>query len=343
MLNKLRILISRPDRIGDVVLSTPIPKAIKEKYPNAFVTILLRKYTKDIYANNPFVDKIIVLDEFGSDYELIKAIRKENFTHSLSLLPTEKINWILFFAGIKKRVGVGRKFYQFISNTKFVNRLKYKNLRSEADYSLDLIRKIGIDYSDTSSKIYLTEAEIEQAISLRKKYNANDQKLLVGVHISSGNSAPNMPIDEYKKLITELSKDKRVKLFVTDDKKVDWELSEEIVWLNSGNSLRQSIVNISILDYFISASTGPMHLAGALGVKTLSLFCPEIACSPKLWGTQGNKSYFILPEENYCKNSCSGDTHNCDFQGAGGIDANIVINQFRKLSSNENIACSEQF
>ena len=44
-----RILITRTDRIGDVVLSTPLPRAIKKKYPESYVAVLIKKYTKDIY------------------------------------------------------------------------------------------------------------------------------------------------------------------------------------------------------------------------------------------------------------------------------------------------------
>ncbi|MDZ7765467.1 MAG: hypothetical protein U5K00_13745 [Melioribacteraceae bacterium] len=58
-----RILISRPDRIGDVVLSTPIPREIKKTYPGSFVAMLVRSYTKEIFLNNPHVDEIILADE----------------------------------------------------------------------------------------------------------------------------------------------------------------------------------------------------------------------------------------------------------------------------------------
>ena len=50
---QLRILVARIDRIGDVVLSTPIPREIKRVYPDSFVSVLARHYTKDIYLNNP--------------------------------------------------------------------------------------------------------------------------------------------------------------------------------------------------------------------------------------------------------------------------------------------------
>ena len=62
-MNIIRLLITRVDRIGDVVLSTPIPREVKRKYPNSFVAVLVRDYTKDIYQNSPYVDEIIVYNK----------------------------------------------------------------------------------------------------------------------------------------------------------------------------------------------------------------------------------------------------------------------------------------
>lgn len=58
-----RILIVRQDRIGDAVLSTPIPREIKKKWPDSFIAVLVRDYTKDIFLNNPYVDKKIIFDD----------------------------------------------------------------------------------------------------------------------------------------------------------------------------------------------------------------------------------------------------------------------------------------
>ena len=116
---QLRILVARIDRIGDVVLSTPLPREIKNAHPNSFVSVLVRKYTRDIYLNNPHVDEIILFD--GEDdrnpktfWQLVKEIRKYKFTHAFMLLPNERLNWILFFSGIPNRIGVGHKLYQFL-------------------------------------------------------------------------------------------------------------------------------------------------------------------------------------------------------------------------------------
>ena len=73
-----RILIVRQDRIGDVVLSTPIPRAIKNQWPDSFIAVLVNNYTKDVYINNPYVDKIIIYDDIpltGLDNFIIKDER----------------------------------------------------------------------------------------------------------------------------------------------------------------------------------------------------------------------------------------------------------------------------
>ena len=95
-MKQLRFLISRIDRIGDVVLSTPLPREIKIKYPNSFVAVLVKNYTKDIYLNNPFVDAIITYENLNktekSFMELVREIKQYKFSHAFMLLPNEKLN-----------------------------------------------------------------------------------------------------------------------------------------------------------------------------------------------------------------------------------------------------------
>lgn len=333
---RYRILISRPDRIGDVVLSTPMPREIKKTFPDAFVAVLVRSYTKDIYLNNPYVDEIIIADEFLSCskknfFKWIKQIKSCKFTHALMLLPNERINYLLFLSGIKTRVGVGHKFYQFITGTKSVSRNKYIPLRHEADYCMDLARKIGVETYDLTPEIYLTSAEKVHSESRRKEL-LGDKKFLVGVHSTSGNSAPNWTANEYKKLIEQLKDNQSVQVVVTDNI-VPSELKEidNLFYPNVDKSLRESIINFNALDLLISASTGPMHICSALKVKTVSLFCPLTSCSPKLWGPLGNESKVILPTEGYCQTKCAGDPKKCTFTEEGGIEVNRVVLEVEKM------------
>ena len=327
---QLKVLVARIDRIGDVVISTPIPHEIKRAYPDSFVAVLVKKYTKDVYVNNPHVDEIIIYDEDNDGkqptfWELVKTLRKYKFSHAFMLLPNERLNWLLFFSFISNRIGVGHKLYQFLSLSKFVERKNYNPLRHEADYCLDMVRKIGIEPQTKEPEIYLSKEEITERDKLKTKLAPNDE-LIIGINTTSGKSSPNLTIDEYKKLVNLLVKNQDIKVVVTDNNPPKEILDiKGVVYPNVGLPLRASIVNFSVLDVLISASTGPMHICAALKVPTISLFCPLTACSPKLWGPLGNESEIIFPEEYYCSNVCPGDPHICDFGGQGGIDSEIVL------------------
>jgi heptosyltransferase-2 len=330
----LRILVSRIDRIGDVVLSTPIPREIKKAFPDSFVSVLVRNYTKDIYLNNPHVDEIILFDGYDDKssttfWQLVREIQKFKFTHAFMLLPNERLNWILFFAGIPNRIGVGHKLYQFLSFSKYVDRKKYIPLRHEADYCLDMVRKIGIEPKSLEPEIFLSADETIKRNEIKEKLAPNGE-LLIGINTTSGKSSPNLSLEEYRKLIVRLSEEKNICVVVTDNNPpTEIQNINNVFYPNIGLTLRESIINFSALDLLVSASTGPMHICTALKVPTISMFCPLPACSPKLWGPLGNKSEIILPEENYCQTICPGDPHICDFSGTGGIDSEKVYQRIK--------------
>ena len=161
---------------------------------------------------------------------------------------------------------------------------------------------------------------------------SNNKKTIIGINSTSGNSAPNLQPEEYKKIINKLLEIDNIKVVVTD-----YNPPAELLniigvdYLNKGKLLRESILNFAAIDILISSSTGPMHIAAALNIKTISLFCPLTACSPKLWGPLGNISEIVLPQESYCTTVCPGDPKQCDFTGDGGINAELVVNSTLKL------------
>lgn len=329
-----RFLICRIDRIGDVVLSTPLPREIKKKYPDSFVAVLVRKYTRDIYLNNPFVDEILIYNEEKTReafFENLRMIRPFKFNYAFMLLPDERLNYILFLAGIKTRIGVGHKLFQFLTFTKYVDRKKYIPLRHEADYCLDMLRKIGIDPESIEPEIYLTDEEKKIASSFKNFYTPNGEKL-IGVNTTSGNSSPNLSLNEYKKLIQKLSKAENFRVIVTDLNPPD-EIQniENVFYPMTNNTLRESIIKFSALDVLISSSTGPMHICAALKVPTISLFCPLPACSPKLWGPLGNKSLILMPEEKYCQTKCPIDPKKCQYVGSQKINAEKIFEEVKRF------------
>ncbi len=304
---KFKFLICRIDRIGDVVLSTPLPREIKKKFPDAFVSVLVRKYTRDIYLNNPNVDEIIIYDEeksVKSFWQMVRTLRKYKFDFAFMLLPDERLNYILFFSGIKTRIGVGHKLYQFLTFTKYVDRKKYIEERHEADYSLDMLRKIGIEPETIEPEIYLSEEEKIIAQNFKKEIAPNNESL-IGVNSTSGNSSPNLTYSEYRKLIEKLAAIEKFKVIVTDLNPPDEIKKYSECFLSNDKryfaGIHRKIFSIRCFNFFEHWSDA--HLRCLESCRRFLFFCSLPACSPKLWGSLGNKSVVILPKKSIVKHN----------------------------------------
>ncbi len=341
-----RILIIRPDRVGDVVLATPLIRETRKTFPDSFIAAMVRPQTKDILLNNPNVDEIIVDDYEGADkgwkgfLRQVLKLRKYKFNIALHLLPTQRHAWMTFFAGIKTRVNVGIRLYSILTFMKHVSRNKYIPLRHEADYSLDLGRKIGVKSTNIEPEIFLSDDEINLSKKLVPK---NNDEIIIGINPLCGKSAPNWKIEKYVELVHKILDElPNAKIYVNlfnepeaNEKFKGFNGNERVNLINP-TSLRELILYISRFDLLVSSSTGPMHIASALKIPTVSMLCPLPACSPKLWGPIGNKHEIILPPEDYCKAKCPGDPHICTFDR--GIEVDDVMNAILKILNLEKIS-----
>jgi len=140
------ILIVRTDRIGDVVLSLPMAEIIKKHYTYCKVSFLVRDYTKEILSNNPSIDETIILQEKNGKIKLsanCKEISSKNFDACIVVNPTFVVALILFFSGIKLRIGTGYRWYSFLFNSKVFEHRKYAE-KHELEFNVNMLQKIGI-------------------------------------------------------------------------------------------------------------------------------------------------------------------------------------------------------
>ncbi len=326
-----RILVVRPDRIGDVILATPLIRALRTTFPAAHIAAMVRPHTAELLLHNPHLDQILIDDPVGAHngrsgfMQRVKLLRECRFDTALLLLPTQRLAWILFLAGIRTRVGVGTILYEVLTFMKTVSRNKYIPLRHEADYCLDLGRAIGVESNDLSTELFLTDFERQNA---RELLNSRPGEILVGINPGSGRSAPNWRIERYVELAAMLLKNQGIRIVTTGSPQEEKftpffdRIGSNRITNLIGQPLRELMATISQLHVFVSASTGPMHIAAALKVNTVSIFCPLTACSPQLWGPRGNSAQVLVAPDSYCSHQCPGDPYVCDFEG--GIEIGMV-------------------
>lgn len=321
-----RILVARTDRIGDVVMITPMIREIRRTYPDCFLAALVTDYTSDILLNNPHLDSIIIDDLSKESYnEVVNEIRSNRFTDGLLTWPMERAAYQMFRGGVKNRIGVGRKLYEVITFMKSVSRNDYKPLRHEADYCMDLARKIGVETNNLTPEIFVTDEEKDNVREFLKSKGLSNTDKKVIVHTGYGNSSPNWSEAKYFDLIEQILKNQRdVRIILTAPEMTNGFL-EKINSLNSERifdlakdfkSLRDLITTISQCDVLISSSTGPMHIASALGVSTISIFCHNAMCRVARWGALGDKAHNIEVDDEYCNSHCREMISQCEMEKA---------------------------
>lgn len=324
-----RILVTRTDRVGDVVLMTPLLRAVRERFPDAYIAALVHPRAREVLLHNPRIDELLVDEPEGEHagragfWRQVRAMRKRRFHTALLLLPTERLAWMLFAAGIPRRYGVGVKLYGVLTGMKSVRRT-YEPLRHEADYSLDFGRALGCTSLDPAPEIFLADDEKHRARRMLSGLGVvfSNDECVVGINPDSGRSAPNWRLEQYVALCELLAREKQIRLLISGGKAEaeNARLFSHLFEAGAINligklSLRELAAVISLQRVFVSASTGPMHIAAALRVPTVALFCPEPNVSATHWGPLGNDATIVLPPSGFCGVRCSGDPHTCDFEG----------------------------
>jgi len=300
------ILIVRTDRIGDVVLSLPMAELVKKKYPDCKVAYLIRNYTGPLIDGNPSIDEVVIAEEldgkilFGKN---LKKIKSKNFDTSVVVNPTLKISLMMFLSGIKNRIGTGYRWYSFLFNKKVFEHRKHGE-KHELEYNINLLSKIDVGIKDFSNEIkfhlQIDEVSSAKINSILLENGFKPENKIVIVHPGSGGSSVDLPKEKLNELTGMIGSLHNVSIIITGSKSEfalckEFEISKSVINL-SGQldlSLLKAIINKA--DLFISNSTGPMHIAAALGVHVIGFFPKILSCSQKRWGPYTEKRTIFIP------------------------------------------------
>jgi lipopolysaccharide heptosyltransferase II len=308
-----RFLVVRTDRVGDVILSTPVLEAIKTRFPHSHLTMLVSAYAAGVVKDNPHLDDVIIDDchhrhrGMGGTFKLAKEVRAKDFDVSILLKPTLRLAWMLLLAGIKYRIGTGYRFYQVFFNRKVYVHRKM-NLRHEAEYNLDLLVPLGIQPRKIRPRIYLQAEEELFAQEMWKEFEITSEDTVVVIHPGSGRSSLNLPTKRFAQAADRLTEEIGAKVILTGSKEekglVDFiksRMQHQVLDLSGRTSLRQLAAVLKRSDLVIANSTGPMHLAASVGTPTVAVFCPIFSAGPIRWGPYGEGHEVVLPPVPVCE------------------------------------------
>ncbi|MCX5701866.1 MAG: lipopolysaccharide heptosyltransferase II [Candidatus Omnitrophica bacterium] len=317
--NLRRILIVRTDRIGDVLLSTPVIKALRDSYPRAYISMMVSTYAKDIVEGNPYLDEVITYDKdirhrsWLASIKFAQSLKKKRFDLAVILHPTNRAHIITFFAGIPKRIGYDRK-----SGFLLTDRIKHEKQfgeKHELEYSLDLVRYLGIEPKDKNLFMPINPESERWVEELFEKEGIEKKAKLLAIHPGASCPSKIWPNERFSEVADRLIDRYSFKVLLIAGPK-DIIKAERVLKNMRGNAINLAgKISVSQLAsvlkrcaLFISNDSGPVHIASAVGTPVISIFGRnQKGLSPKRWGPVGSKDR-VLHKEVGCI-SCL--AHNC--------------------------------
>lgn len=339
MINPQNLLIVRTDRIGDVILSLPLAEIIKKYYPGCKITFLVRNYTKAILENHPFIDNVLLLKEENEKVSVLKnveLIKGLGFDSSIIVYPTFQTSLIIFLSGIKNRIGTGYRWYSFLFNHKIYEHRKFAE-KHELEYNVNLLDAFGIKENvnpgGVNFNLTINKKSQEKIKNLYKDYGINNDKLIIIIHPGSGGSAVDLPLNKFKELVEALSNKDEFQILLTGNKQEmgmceELKINNKIKNLAGMLNLSELIALIDKADIFVANSTGPLHIAAALGKYTVGFYPNLLVCSAKRWGPYTNKKVIFSP-----KKECSDcEREQCNkSECMNSIDVKEVVEEIDKI------------
>jgi len=301
-----RILVTRTDRIGDVVLSTPVLRALRTAYPCAYLAMLVRPYTRAVVEGNPYVDDVIAYDKKECDrnvfrfFSFIRSLRQKRFDCAIVLHPTNRDHLIVFLSGIKRRIGYGRKL-GFLLTDRLAHD-KQLGQKHESDYALDMARWLGIEPQEKEFFVPTdSRAERWAGDFLRAAGVKADERVVV---INPGASCQSKiwPPERYARVADALARQGHKIVVLSGPDKLDISTARLVISHMQERAIdciaKAPIPETASLfrqsSLVISADTGPMHVASAVGVPVIAIFGRnQPGISPRRWGPVGDKSVVL--------------------------------------------------
>jgi heptosyltransferase-2 len=284
-----KILLVRPDGIGDQILCLPVATALRRLLPQARIAFLSSTYAAPVFDHHPDVDEVVAVTGHESLRDLTRLFR-DGFDAAIFLKPFRRLMTAAWLARVPLRVATGYRWYSV-----FANRRVYQHRSDfsehETDYNVALLAGVGLNGGVViRPSLVLTQQERQSAIRRTAAVSAPRVVLHPG-----GFAARRWKGEHYWDLADRLTRAgfgvvltgtaaERERFFAEVSALPDM---AGMLDLMGQLSVRDLMGVIATSHAIVSGATGPAHMAAALGVPTVSLFDPRRNNLPTRWRPLG--------------------------------------------------------
>jgi lipopolysaccharide heptosyltransferase II len=308
-----RILIFNVNWLGDVLFSTATIRNIRYHFPASFIACIIPSRCYPVLKGNPHLDEIIIYDEKDRHRSLIdkwrfvRLLKAKNFDKVFLLHRSFTRTLLCLLAGIPERIGYSTKKRDLLLTEKF----KAPRIQDvhRIDYYLGLIETWGIKVEDRFSDFVTSDEDLRFADDFLSKSALKKDDFLVALNPGGNWLLKRWPKENWAILADKLAAELGAKIIITGSQH-DVALAKEIRSLMRHQAtsacgalnLKQFAALCQRLRLFITADSGPLHIANSVGIrKIIALFGPT---HPEITGPYPQKNVVILQKNCGCEIPC---------------------------------------
>jgi ADP-heptose:LPS heptosyltransferase len=313
------LLILRPDRLGDVIVSTPVHRMLREAYPQARIIWLVQDWIAPLIEDLPGMNGVIRYQPKGRHAgwaglrRLVDDIKVIGAQASVALQSDARVSAAVLAAGVPWRVGPYSKMHSVFLYNHGLRQRRSESVRHEAEYGLELLGALPgwNQFADAGARAAGPEVAVDpDALVWAREWLVQrglSGTRCVGVHPGMGGSALNWPRERYVELVRALVA-RGVPVILTCGQGEGSVAQEIAAASGSGGGDGVACVHVcsaerdgmtlprlaalqSLFSVFVAPSTGPLHLASAVKTRVVSVYPPIRVQHPDRWGPYVGTEY----------------------------------------------------
>jgi heptosyltransferase-1 len=295
-----RILLVRLGSLGDVVHALPAASALRDSFPAAQIDWVIEPKWKRVLEGNPDLNEVITLDRKSTSgiVQTVRALRAAHYSSTIDFQGLYKSALLAFSSGAPRRIGFQSSYAREGFASLFYTERRNPRGGHKVEHNLTLVAAAGAQKSLPRFPLAILPADEEEvAIHLAQNNLGNFYVLNPG----GGWRSKCWPAERYGELHHKLATQHGLRAVITYGPGEE-NLAHELIGA-AGNpppvalplSLGPLMALLRRADFFVSADTGPLHLASALGTSVVALFGPT---DPARNGPYGGSSVVLRNPRN---------------------------------------------
>ena len=268
-----RILIIRLAPLGETVLTTPVIRALRQHFRDAYIAYMVAPTREDLVAANPHLNEVLTYQ--ASVPKLIYQIARRRFQMVLVLQPTFRLVLHTCLARIPFRVG----FETNAGGQKLLSlAVPNHTAQHETQRYLDVVRALGIQVTDSEPEVFVDSVGTAWVDNFLQSQKLNDSRPIIGLNPGAATAYRRWEASNFAVLGDRLHETYRAHIVITTGPReadlaaqVAKQMSHPPIIVNQATVMELTAL-LQRCHLYISNDTGPMHLSTAVKTPTVAVF-----------------------------------------------------------------------